>query len=112
MIKDIIKLTKTLLLELPKTIESKHYDQESETFYYDSDLSGPSYYWLVRFSNGKRIPFPILNRGGVDSSPYKYGSLNKTKKEKIKILIQESIVWTIEKIRPNLFVSFIDIDQT
>jgi hypothetical protein len=51
-----------------------------------------SYYWVVVFANGVRIPYPICNQEGADSSPYEYGSIQRSWIECLCIIIQSYLL--------------------
>lgn len=48
-----------------------------------------SYYWLVVFENGVKIPYPICNQEGCEASPFEYGCIDRSWLSKIIIIAQE-----------------------
>ena len=93
------KLRTTLSSELPIVIEEKitRYSNGKKTIFYESITApiGSSYYWLVKFTNGQRIPYPLLNLEGVESSPFENGEIEKDEKDEEEIAFiteQEKVV--------------------
>jgi len=90
------KIRKILATELPVSIEEKitRYENGIKTVQYETvtEPIGSSYYWLVKFTNGQRIPYPILNLESEDSAPFKNGEIEKSKEEITNITEQEKIV--------------------
>jgi hypothetical protein len=64
----------------------------STPIHIDTRDSAASYYWLVRFANGVRIPYPICNQEGPDASPYEYGSIYISRINRICISIQSYLL--------------------
>jgi len=67
---------------------------------------GASYYWLVRFTSGRRIPYPLLNLEGPESSPFQNGSIEKDDDEIAIMETQESIIREAYEARPELKQEF------
>ena len=90
------KLRTTLSSELPIAIEEKitSYSNGKKTVFYEpiTEPIGSSYYWLVKFTNGQRIPYPLLNMEGEESSPFENGEIEKDEDEKAFITEQEKYV--------------------
>ena len=91
------RIRKILATELPVSIEEKittYDDDGDENVRYKTitEPIGASYYWLVKFTNGQRIPYPILNLEGAESSPFKNGEIIKSEEEIAFIIEQERIV--------------------
>jgi len=90
------KIRKILAIKLPISIEEKitTYDNGVKSVRYETitEPIGASYYWLVKFTNGQRIPYPILNLEGAESSPFKNGEIIKSEEEIAFIIEQERIV--------------------
>jgi len=113
------RIRKILATELPVSIEEKittYDDDGDENVRYKTitEPIGASYYWLVKFSNGQRIPYPILNLEGAESSPFENGEIIKSEEEIAFITEQERIVkkafanrsklWsTFERLKAELF---------
>jgi hypothetical protein len=48
-----------------------------------------SYYWVVVFANGIKIPYPICNQEGCEASPFENGSVYRSWLSKTIIRVQE-----------------------
>jgi len=100
------KLRLTLTNELPIVIEEKitSYSNGKKTIFYETitEPIGSSYYWLVKFTNGQRIPYPLLNLEGAETSPFQNGEIVKSEEEKAFITKQEKLVREAFKSRTEL----------
>jgi hypothetical protein len=68
--------------------------------------SGSSYFWLVKFENGAVIPYPLMNLEGIHASPYVYGDIEKSIKERALIVLQEALIRWAYLVRPSLRKTF------
>ena len=96
----IENLRKTLIESLPIAIES----QVGKV--YTSPPEGASYFWLVRFSNGIRIPYPVMSLEGVDASLFSSSSRVLSLDESLTICAQESMVRAAFSARKELAEAF------
>ena len=104
------KIRNILATELPTSIEEKitTYDNDVKSVRYETitEPIGASYYWLVKFTNGQRIPYPILNLEGTESSPFENGEIVKSEEEIALITEQGKIVKEAFANRPKLWSTF------
>ena len=109
----IEKLKQTLEGAMPvKIVEKVVYQHEEkddkgiifkpEESVYEISPAGASYYWLVEFSNGDRIPFPLMNLEGINASPFRNGSIQKSDADKEMITEQENIIKEAYKTNPEI----------
>jgi len=110
------KIRSILNTELPISIEEKitRFNNGSKEVEYKTLTKsiGASYYWLVKFTNGQRIPYPILNLEGVESSPFENGEIEKNEEEIALITEQEKIVKDAFTNRPELKQCFEKLQES
>lgn len=107
------KFIRTIQYSMPVAIEQKivrEVDGDID-IEYSRNLTGASYFWLVRFDNGFRVPYPLMNLEGVDSNPYKYGERMKTEEEKKDIIQKESVIRLCYRARKNLKKKFEELQK-
>ena len=57
----LITKLKKVMTENPVALEESYIDIDGEVQYESPLTYGNSFYWLVRFESGIRLPYPILN---------------------------------------------------
>ncbi len=104
------ELLETLENSTPVKIVEK-ITREGEETEYDDQPSGASYYWLVEFDNGKRIPYPLMNLEGPDTSAFQHGEMGRSDSEKNAVTEQEEIIRAAYKKRPELKTKFEELQE-
>lgn len=105
----LAKLSKTLENHLPIAIEEKitrHLENDQVEVEYNDQPTGASYFWLVKFNNGYRLPYPLMNLEGTNSTPYAHGTIEKTMDQMDEIIVKEKIISAFYETRPELKQAF------
>ena len=104
------ELMETFKNSMPVKIVDKIVREGEETEYND-EPSGASYYRLVEFDNGKRIPYPLMNIEGADTSAFEHGEIGRSDDEKNAVNEQEEIIKKAYEQKPELKAKFEELQK-